>query len=190
MARKRYSDEDILKLLREIELKLADGDDVQTACRGVSDATYYNWRRRFGGVAKPRQPSSLACSMACQNTGKTDARRALSTDLLLSHHSNALYDAKLSPAWSALVTAASYSNSRQCLVIRGDLASPSFLPWVKRHSHRLGVECQQIHADPARVELRVEGQADLIDALEVGCLLGPFDVWVESIERTPVRLMT
>ncbi len=35
MARKRYSDEDILKLLREIELKLADGDDVRTACRGV-----------------------------------------------------------------------------------------------------------------------------------------------------------
>jgi len=54
MARKRYSDEDILKLLREIELKLADGDDVRTACRGVgvSDATYYHWRRRFGGMGK------------------------------------------------------------------------------------------------------------------------------------------
>ncbi|WP_298935143.1 hypothetical protein [uncultured Ruegeria sp.] len=41
MARKQYSDEDILKLLREIELKLADGDDVRMACRGVgvSDAT-------------------------------------------------------------------------------------------------------------------------------------------------------
>ncbi|MDV7144861.1 transposase [Tropicimonas sp. TH_r6] len=44
MARKRYSDEDVLKLLREIELKLADGNDVRRACRsvGVSDATYYN----------------------------------------------------------------------------------------------------------------------------------------------------
>ena len=54
MARKRYSDEDILKLLREIELKLADGNDVRLACRsvGVSDATYYNWRRRFGGMGK------------------------------------------------------------------------------------------------------------------------------------------
>ena len=54
MARKRYSDEDILKLLREIELKLADGDDVGRACRsvGVSDATYYNWRRRFGGMGR------------------------------------------------------------------------------------------------------------------------------------------
>ncbi len=65
MARKRHSDEDILKLLREIELKLTAGDDVASACRGVgsvadwelvhwttiprNDATYYNWRKRFGG---------------------------------------------------------------------------------------------------------------------------------------------
>ena len=54
MARKRYSDEDILKLLREIELNLASGSDVPTACRavGISDATYYNWRKRFGGMGK------------------------------------------------------------------------------------------------------------------------------------------
>lgn len=54
MARKRYSDEDILKLLREIELSLSSGTDVPTACRaaGVSDATYYNWRKKFGGMAK------------------------------------------------------------------------------------------------------------------------------------------
>ena len=54
MARKRHSDEDILKLLREIELALATGNDVGTACRsvGISDATYYNWRKRFGGMAR------------------------------------------------------------------------------------------------------------------------------------------
>lgn len=52
MARKRHSDEDILKLLREIELKLTTGDDVASACRsvGISAATYYTWRRRFGGM--------------------------------------------------------------------------------------------------------------------------------------------
>lgn len=60
--RKRYSDEDILKLLREIELKLAEGSDVQSACRGVgvSDATYYNWRKRFGGMGQPHPPASGA----------------------------------------------------------------------------------------------------------------------------------
>ena len=52
MARKRHSDDDILKLLREIELKLANGSDVASACCGavISDATYYNWRKRFGGL--------------------------------------------------------------------------------------------------------------------------------------------
>ena len=40
MARKRHSDEDILKLLREIEVCLASGSDVTSACRtaGISDA--------------------------------------------------------------------------------------------------------------------------------------------------------
>jgi putative transposase len=54
MARKRHSDEDILKLLREIEVRLASGSDVSTACRsaGISDATYYTSRKKFGGMAR------------------------------------------------------------------------------------------------------------------------------------------
>ena len=54
MARKRHTDEDILRLLREIELSLASGSDVATACRtaGVSDSTYYTWRKRFGGMGR------------------------------------------------------------------------------------------------------------------------------------------
>ena len=54
MARKRFSDEDILNLLRQIELALSSGSDVQSACRavGISDATYYSWRKRYGGMAK------------------------------------------------------------------------------------------------------------------------------------------
>ncbi len=56
MARKRYSDEDVLRLLREIELALASGQDIVAACRsvGVSDATYYNGRKRFGGMGRPQ----------------------------------------------------------------------------------------------------------------------------------------
>ena len=54
MARKRYSDEDVLRVLREIEVSLADGLDVASACRkaGISDATYYTWRKKFGGVGR------------------------------------------------------------------------------------------------------------------------------------------
>ncbi len=54
MARKRFSEEDILNLLRQIELSLDSGSDVATACRtaGVSDATYYAWRKKYGGMGK------------------------------------------------------------------------------------------------------------------------------------------
>lgn len=33
MARKRYSDEDVLNLLRQIELSLATGSSIETVCR-------------------------------------------------------------------------------------------------------------------------------------------------------------
>ena len=54
MARKRYSDEDVLNLLRQIELSLTSGSSIEMACRsaGISDATYYNWRKRYGGMGK------------------------------------------------------------------------------------------------------------------------------------------
>ena len=54
MARKRYSDEDVLKLLREIDVHLHDGLDVVSACRkaGISDKSYYYWRKKFGGLSR------------------------------------------------------------------------------------------------------------------------------------------
>jgi len=54
MARKRYTDEDVINLLRQIELSVSSGSDVQSACRsaGVSDATYYKWRKRYGGMGR------------------------------------------------------------------------------------------------------------------------------------------
>ena len=56
MARKRYSEEDILRLLREIEVHLNGGLDVISSCRaaGVSDKTYYGWRKRYGGMGRAK----------------------------------------------------------------------------------------------------------------------------------------
>ena len=44
----------MLKLLREIDVHLHAGLDVVSACRkaGVSDKSYYYWRRKFGGLAR------------------------------------------------------------------------------------------------------------------------------------------
>ena len=54
MARNLYSDEDASNFLRQIEVGLASGGSVNTACRsaGISDATYYNWPKKYGGMGK------------------------------------------------------------------------------------------------------------------------------------------
>lgn len=54
MARKRYSDEDILRLLQQVEVHVSEGMDVVSACRkaGLSTPTYYSWRKRFGGMGR------------------------------------------------------------------------------------------------------------------------------------------
>ena len=56
MAWKRYSDEDVLKILREIDVHLHDGLDVVSACRkaGISDKPYYYWRKKFVGLGRPQ----------------------------------------------------------------------------------------------------------------------------------------
>lgn len=53
-TRKRFFEEDILGLLRQIELDLASGSSVETAVRiaGISDATYYKWGKLYGGMGK------------------------------------------------------------------------------------------------------------------------------------------
>jgi transposase-like protein len=50
MKRKYHRPEQIVKLLREAEAKLAQGQTVDEMCRqlGISDATYYNWRKQYG----------------------------------------------------------------------------------------------------------------------------------------------
>ena len=56
MTRKRISEEDILNILRQIELDLAAGGTVEAAIRttGISDATYYKWRKMYGGMGKSK----------------------------------------------------------------------------------------------------------------------------------------
>jgi len=56
MAQKRYNEEDILRLLREIKVHFHGGMDVASACRtaGISDKTYYGWRKRYGGIGRSK----------------------------------------------------------------------------------------------------------------------------------------
>ena len=52
MPRKQRSVEEIISKLREAEVALAQGETLAQACRriGVSDHTFYRWRREYGGL--------------------------------------------------------------------------------------------------------------------------------------------
>jgi transposase-like protein len=52
MARKRFTTEQIIGLLREAEVRLSQGQTIGTVCRGigVSQQSYYRWRREYGGL--------------------------------------------------------------------------------------------------------------------------------------------
>ena len=52
MSRKRFTPEQIIGMLREAEIRLSQGQTVGEICRGlgVSEQSYYRWRREYGGM--------------------------------------------------------------------------------------------------------------------------------------------
>jgi len=52
MARKRHTAEEIVNKLREAEVLIAGGTTITQVCKqiGVTDQTYYKWRREYGGL--------------------------------------------------------------------------------------------------------------------------------------------
>ena len=60
MARKRYNEEDVLRLLREIEVNLHGGMDVVSACHTGPSPTPLCTK-----IEKPTQPPALGGWLAC-----------------------------------------------------------------------------------------------------------------------------
>ena len=52
MVRKSYTPEQIINKLREAEILLNQGNTLAVVWKkiGVSDCTYYRWRREYGGL--------------------------------------------------------------------------------------------------------------------------------------------
>jgi len=50
MKRKFHTPEQIVKKLREADAAVASGNTIEQVCKqlGISDATYYNWRKQYG----------------------------------------------------------------------------------------------------------------------------------------------
>ena len=52
MSTKRFKPEQVVNLLRQIEVEVANGKATPQACRdaGIHTETYYRWRKEFGGL--------------------------------------------------------------------------------------------------------------------------------------------
>ena len=52
MTRKKYTSEEIINKLREVEVMLSKGATIGEASKkiGVTEQTYYRWRKDYGGM--------------------------------------------------------------------------------------------------------------------------------------------
>ena len=52
MARKKHGAEQIVAILRQIEVELANHKNTGQACKeaGITEQTYYRWRKEYGGL--------------------------------------------------------------------------------------------------------------------------------------------
>jgi transposase-like protein len=52
MSRRRFTAEQIIGMLREADVELSRGNNVGQLCRGlgISEQTYYRWRKEYGGL--------------------------------------------------------------------------------------------------------------------------------------------
>jgi len=55
MSKRKYTPEQIIIHLREVEVLCSQGKTIQESARqiGITEQTYYRWRKQFGGMSIP-----------------------------------------------------------------------------------------------------------------------------------------
>jgi putative transposase len=84
MKRKYRKPEQIVKLLRDAQAKLTEGQSVEDVCRqlGISDATYYNWRKQYGKMELDEVKRFKELQKENSRLKKLVADQALDIDIL------------------------------------------------------------------------------------------------------------
>lgn len=78
MARKRYTAEEIIGQLRTIEIELGKGLAVVDAGRklGITEQTYYRWKKEYGVVGQCRaEPPNIMCPFTRMTRSHCTPRR-------------------------------------------------------------------------------------------------------------------
>lgn len=69
----------------------------------------------------------------------------------------------------------------------GDVGATQFPVWIMRHAGKLGLTGSVVSQSKGLIEMRFSGPSELLEALAVGCSLGPREVWVDRVDRLPVK---
>jgi transposase-like protein len=83
MPKKRYTPEEIVAKLRQVDVLVSQGQNITDAIRqiGVSEVTYYRWRQEYGGL-KTEQVKRLK-ELEQENTRLRKAISDLTLDKLI-----------------------------------------------------------------------------------------------------------
>ena len=81
---KRHTPEEIVTKLRRIEALTAEGSTVAEAVReiGVTEVTYYRWRKKYAGVGKPEAKRLRELESENARLKRLLAEQALDNDML------------------------------------------------------------------------------------------------------------
>ena len=84
MPRKRFTPEQIITKLREAEVELARGQRTPEVCRkvGISEQTYYRWRKEYGGLGVDQARRLKALERENARLKKVVAEQALDNAIL------------------------------------------------------------------------------------------------------------
>ena len=79
MGKKQFTIEQIISKLREAEIFLSKGSTITAVCRslGVSEQTYYRWRKLYGGMHKEQAKRLKELEQEISRTTVTDTDREL-----------------------------------------------------------------------------------------------------------------
>ena len=84
MAHKRYTPEQIVAKLRDMERLQAQGMTIPEAARklGISDQTFYRWRLRFGGLQEDEAQRFKSLEQENNRLKRIVAEQALDIQML------------------------------------------------------------------------------------------------------------
>ena len=84
MPRKRFTTEQIISKLREAEVELSRGKKVPVICKqlGVTEQTYYRWRKEYGGLKMDQAKKLRSLEKDNARLKKLVADMALVNDIL------------------------------------------------------------------------------------------------------------